>query len=230
MAKLNKKDCYAKLDAFIAENPDRVIPVLKLGNKKIVNILFPQPESFGLMRRAYPEQTVRTAENPAGNRYPSANYRVLTRGIEDDNGKLTFLFDDKNFEEGVRVDSYCWTVEEVNGLIEKGLTEEIGTATAAGLLKLVEIMSKVENPTEKAELAKMFTFINSNFILAYPGSSERKAIVVDKNFPLTHIVDEWNEDEATEVSEGDLIIVTYKDDGITYYRVEAKIALMTYTW
>lgn len=226
--KLNKTECYAKLDAFIAENPNRVVPVLKLGSK-IVNILFPQPKTFGIMRRAYPEQTVRTAENPNGNLYPSANFRVLTRGVEDDEGNLQFLFEDKNFEEGVRVDSYCWTVENVEELIKKGLTEEIGTASAEGVLKMVEILSKVKSPEEKFELAQMFSTINTNFLLAYPGSSQRKAIIVDKDFPFSHIVDEWNDDEATEISEGDLVIVTTHQDGTnTYYRVEAAIALKTY--
>ena len=228
---LNKKICYDALDAFIAANPSRVIPVTKIGDKKIINILFPQPKEFGLMRRAYPDQTVRTAENPSGNPYPSSNYRVLTRGVEDDNGNLQFLFDDKNFEEGVRVDSYCWKVEDVDKLIESGLTEEIGTATDKGLLKLCEIMSKVADPEQKAELAKMFTFINANFLIAYPGSSKRKAIVVDSEFPITHIVDEWNEDIATEICEGDLIIVTTHEDGAnTYYRVESSIAKKTYVF
>ena len=214
--------------------------VLKYGTKPCLklsldNLVFPQWSELGLLKFAL-NFNVLTAENPFGQSYPCNKYQLVLRAID---GHL--LFEDMRRDEHLRSDSYCWTIETVNKNVANGKTRPIGTASAEGLLNLVEFMNGLKSEKDKELLATTFALFDKDILLIHSDEESRSYIPVTKEIVEYFggsIVDEWQvysldaDGNAVEkeICVGDAIIVTVHPDGhVTGYRVDKKMFEETYS-
>ena len=224
------KNAFENRLAVLANLPvNPIIPCTKL---PISNLVLPQnPVLLNIMHAFAPK----TAEQPLGCKYDAKKYQSMVRVI---NGQL--LFDDARRvdDNGVRTDNYCWTIDKVQGYVNKGKAKVINNKTEEGLANKEIFLQSLTSEKERQMMADMLNFLNADFLLIEDAMDKRFCIRITQelyNAGWTHCVDEWMDTDengnapATELFVGDVIIVNRQPNGkVTGYRVDKDIFAATY--
>lgn len=231
--KFNKNTFNARLSVLVNMPASPIAPCEKMAMDNIVFPRWSELGAFAYMHKYMPM----TAEQPDGCAYNHTKFQSVLRVLD---GKV--LFDDARrvMHGNKRTDNYCWDVEKVNKLVAKGQTRPIGTASAEGLLNLMELSATITNPEDKLVLAETFSFSNKDMLLAHTDAENRFYIRITQalyDAGWTFCVDEWMEEDAngdadtTELFVGDVIIVNRNADGsVTGYRIDREMFETTHKY
>lgn len=225
--KMNKKEFEARLEGLMPA------PCRKLAMDNIVFPMWSELGAFAFMHRF----DVYTAEQPNGCSYDAAKFQSVLRVL---GGKV--LFDDfrRSAHNHKRTDNYCWGVEKVVKLVSDGKTRPIGTASAEGLLNLMELSATITDEDDRLAIARTFASFNRDMLLAHTPAENRYFVRINEsayNAGWKYCVDEWMDvdqngnAEATELLVGDVLIINTKADGSrTCYRIDREMFELTHEY
>lgn len=229
---MNKNLFNARLAVLVNMPASPLAPCTKLAMDNIVFPRWSEMGAFAYMHKYMPL----TAEQPDGCAYDHTKFQSVLRVLD---GKV--LFDDERrvMHGKKRTDNYCWDFNKVSKLVASGQTKPIGTASAEGLLNLMELSASVTSAEDKLVLAETFSFSNKDMLLAHTDSENRFFVRITQELydaGWNCCVDEWmDEDEngeafTTELFVGDVIIVNRNGAEVSGYRIDREMFEMTHRY